>query len=770
MCYNENKLWYFDYFYKNNRDTCVLRRDAALNTAKELFKKLKRDFDIDLTPQQQEIVCTTKGPLCAIAVPGSGKTLTYVVRIAYLILVKKVAPERILALTFSRAAARDMEERFLTLFGDMVEGAVHFSTIHSFALGVVRRYKEKTGLSFHILEGENAPENKFRILKDIYRHINQALPSEEKVEELANAVGFVKNMLIKPDNEAGLRKCSFDIENFVEIYKEYEKYKEENRYMDYDDMLVKALDILKNDKDLLEEYQKKYAYIQLDEGQDTSKIQHEIVKLLARPDNNLLLVGDDDQSIYRFRAAFPEEMLNFQKTYPNAKILYMEENFRSTRNIVETAGKFIETNRIRYKKKVFTRNGEGDSVKIVRLNNDKDQYSYLIRKLKHRNDLSETAILYRNNISAIGLVEQLEREGIPFRIRDYKNHFFSHWVVQDILAFLNLALDDRDIESFSRIYNKGLYVSNEMLQFVQQGNPSIPVFDRLIDFPYFQHGFQKDHMIRMKWDFYTLAKKPPLKAISFIEEDLGYKKYLQSTSKNAGVSYENAKGVLANLKLIAEGCPTIEGFKERLVYLDDLMKQSRFNEQAVVLSTIHSSKGLEWDNVYMIDLINGQFPTKSSLEKYQEGDPRELEEERRLFYVGMTRARKELKLLTVSLKHNERIEASMFVKEVDRILNPNSIGNILAALNQKKTSARSQRTPAILKEETKKVRETGEEKSMKASPSPFQVNTYINHKKYGRGKIVALNGDDASIEFENGQLRQFRLNVCVEKNIITLSS
>jgi len=318
--------------------------------------------------------------------------------------------------------------------------------------------------------------------------------------------------MLEPSDEKEINKYRFQIDNFISIYKEYEEYKKQNNYIDYDDMLVKALKILGEDPDILHYYRNKYTHILLDEGQDTSKIQYEIIKLLAKPLNNIFLVGDDDQSIYQFRAAFPEELLNFAKNYPNAKVMFMEENFRSSKDIVDLSSKFIENNKIRYNKKIFTNNPEHKPVAIIRLKDDNEQIQYLIRQLKSIDNLSETAILYRNNISAIRLVECFDREGIPFYIRDFKKNFFSHWVVQDIFAFLDLAHNDTDIEALRRI-NKGLYISNRMLDYISKGNSSISVFDRLIDYPYFKHSFQKNDMIRLKWDFKTLARKSPKQAI-----------------------------------------------------------------------------------------------------------------------------------------------------------------------------------------------------------------------------------------------------------------
>lgn len=737
----------------------------------DLYDRLKAEFNISLTKQQQNIIETTDVPLCAMASPGSGKTLVYVIRIANLILNCNVRPENILALTFSRASARDMEDRFLKLFGDIIGGRVHFSTIHSFALQIVIEYEKRAGIHSTVIESEDAPISKLKILKDIYCKINNENITEEKVEELTNAIGFVKNMMLEPSDVKEINQYQFDIDNFIPIYQEYEEYKKQNNYIDYDDMLVYALKILQKEPNILNYYRSRYTHIQLDEGQDTSKIQYEIIKLLAKPLNNIFLVGDDDQSIYQFRAAFPEELLNFSKTYPNAKVMFMEENFRSSKDIVDLSSKFIENNKIRYNKKIFTNNPEHKPVAIIRLKDDNEQIQYLIRQLKSIDNLSETAILYRNNISAIRLVECFDREGIPFYIRDAKKSFFSHWAIQDIFAFLDLAHDDTNMEALKRIYNKGLYISNRMLDYISKGNSSISVFDRLTDYPYFKHSFQKDDMIRLKWDFKTLAQKSPKQAITFIEEDLGYKKYLQNSSENTGISYENAKNIIANLKIIAENCNTVANFKDRLTYLEQTMEQARFNrnQNAVVLSTIHSSKGLEWDNVFLIDLINGQFPTQNSIDNYYKGDPRELESERRLFYVGMTRSRKVLELITINLKNNEKVEASMFVKEVDRILRPNSIGNILAALNQKKqtdihknTASSDNKKPVELPQES--------QKETKQEQHPFKVNAYVEHKSYGKGKIIAVEGDDITVEFGNGLLKRFRLNVCVEKKIITLAS
>lgn len=738
----------------------------------DLYDRLRTEFNIFLTKQQQDIIEATGVPVCVMASPGSGKTLVYVVRIGNLILNHGVRPENILALTFSRAAAKEMEERFLKLFGNVISGRVHFSTIHSFALQIVVNYERARGIHSTVIESEDSPISKTKILKDIYFKINKERITEDRIEDLTNAISFAKNMMLEPSNIRELNNYRFPIDNFIDIYREYEEYKKQNNYIDYDDMLVKALKILQAEPLILNYYRNKYTHIQLDEAQDTSKIQYEIIKLLAKPLYNIFFVGDDDQSIYQFRAAFPEELLNFSKNYPNAKVMFMEENFRSSKDIVNLSSKFIENNKIRYPKKAFTNNPEYRPASIVRLKDDNEQIQYLVQQLKTIDNLSETAILYRNNISAIKLVEYLDREGIPFYIRDFKKNFFSHWVTQDILAFLDLAYDDTNIEALKRIYNKGLYISNKMLEYISKGNPSASVFDRLIDYPYFTYKFQKEDMIRLKWNFKILTQKVPKLAINFIEEDLGYRKYLQSTASDANISYENAKSVLANLKMIAEKCNTIDDFKDRLLYLEQAMDKAKFNKKknAVTLSTIHSSKGLEWDNVFLIDLINGQFPTQSSIEDYYAGDPRELESERRLFYVGMTRARKVLELITIKFKNNERVEESMFVKEVDKIMRPNSIGNIVATLAQKKRANTVKTRQLSLNIKPVDLLQESNQMQIKQGQDLFVTNACIEHKTYGRGKIIAREGEDITVAFENGSVRKFRLTICIEKGIIKVIS
>lgn len=274
-----------------------------------------------------------------------------------------INPENILTLTFSKASALDMKYRFHKVFGSEVEGELHFSTIHSFCYTVLRTYTQKICMTFPtIIEDEKAPITKSQLLRQLYQKHNESYLSDDKLEELSNAICYMKNMMI-PDNEIANYKAG--IKNFYEIFKNYEAYKQQNNFIDFDDMLTKTLVLFNQNSDLINAYRSKYTYINVDESQDTSYLQHQIIKCLANPRNNIFMVGDEDQSIYTFRAAFPKALLDFEKTYPGAQVYLMENNYRSTKNIVAAANKFIKQNNERYDKNMFSERDEGTPAKYT---------------------------------------------------------------------------------------------------------------------------------------------------------------------------------------------------------------------------------------------------------------------------------------------------------------------------------------------------------------------------------------------------------------------
>ena len=622
------------------------------------FDYINKNSGINLTNQQKSAVLHTEGPALVLASPGSGKTTMLICRTKNLIS-SGVNPKNILTLTFNKAAVKDMERRYESLFGKSSDG-IHFSTIHAFALKLVKNHYNHNRKSFTIIEGSKSSINKSFILKKLYKEENGEYPGDEMLDELSSDISYVKNMMT---NESEFKS---DIRNFSYIFRKYEEIKKEHDFIDFDDMLTKAFFILQNNVSMLSYCRKQFNFIQIDEGQDNSKIQNSIIKLIASPKNNIFIVADDDQSIYGFRGAFPEAVLNFNVEYKEAHIFLMEQNFRSTKAIVNAADKFIKTNKKRYDKNLFTQNEAGSSINILNFKDEDSETDFLIKEIKNSRSLSDVAVLYRNNISSIVLIDKFERNGIPFYIRDANLCFFKSHTVLDILAYIQLALDNSDIEAFLRICFKcGCFISRNAVEYIKANYRHGSVFTALKICP-FLSPFQVRKIASFEMRLKALTIMNPSKAMGYIENVLNYNTYIEENSKKSGCSLDSIKTSLECLNLIAENTNTLIEFMVHLDYLQDIMKNAPMNrnKDAVTLSTVHSAKGLEFENVYMMDLCENIFPTASSADEFNIGNTIPLEEERRLFYVGMTRAKKNLTLCTLSQRNDEKCGPSRFIAEV----------------------------------------------------------------------------------------------------------
>ena len=376
-----------------------------------------------LTSSQLKAVEHFKGPAIVLAVPGAGKTTMILHRTKRLI-DRGVDPKSILTITFSKAQAVDIKMRYNLMFEDK---NVVFSTIHAFCYSIVRDYSKKSGKSLSLIDSNL--KKKYEILRDIYRDVNKTYPTEERIETAISEVGYCKNMMLSPSSFAKTKRC--DTDNFVNFYETYEKYKKDKNLIDFDDMINLAYEILKTDASIRKKYRDRFKFIQLDEGQDTSRSQFQVLKLLAKPEDNLFVVADDDQSIYGFRGASTEELFKLQKDYEDIATFYMEENFRSTKNIVNIANIFIAQNENRFEKTVVTDNPFAKPVNIIKVKEPKDQYAFIERELQK--EAGDLCVLYRNNLSSIGLVEYFERKNYAFNIKDKKTKFFSHFITRDIL-------------------------------------------------------------------------------------------------------------------------------------------------------------------------------------------------------------------------------------------------------------------------------------------------------------------------------------------------
>lgn len=623
-----------------------------------------------LNCQQKSAIQHIEGPALVLAVPGAGKTTVIIHRTANLILNHKVRPDKILSITFSRASARDMKSRFNKQFGNISSIPIRFSTIHSFTFSLLNEYAIRNNLKLTLIEDERKPVSKKKLLRKIYYDINKSYMNEEKLETTINSIGYIKNMLLTVDEY--LESYDINIDNFNDIFNSYEKYKRDNFLIDFDDMLTLTLEVLKKDKYLLNKYRNHYDFIQVDEGQDTSKVQNEIIRIIAHPKNNLFIVADDDQSIYGFRGAFPKGLFDFEKNYPKAEIFYMENNYRSTKNIVSVCNDFIKQNTERFNKTIITENPSFRPIHIIKLKNMEDQYQYIVDELSNKKNFNNTAILFRNNLSSIGIIEALDRNNIPFKMKDRKINFFYHWVTKDILSFLSLAYDSSSIEDFERIYYKTRgYIRKDYINFIKTLYYDKSVFYRLTKYPGLKKSFIEE-IRKLEIDFNTLSKLKPYDAIDFIQYNLEYNDYLRENSQRFGFSYDALNTIISYLKLIASHTDNYEDFIKRLKYLNYLTYNSKKNKEGVTLSTVHSSKGLEFENIYIIDLIDGEFPIANSIEAFESGNIKPLEEERRLFYVGMTRAEKVLDLITFDYKDGRRVIPSRFIEELEEIINNSS--------------------------------------------------------------------------------------------------
>ena len=597
---------------------------------------------------QLQAINHNKGPALVLAGPGSGKTLVITHRTKKLIEDCGVNPSNILVVTFTKAAAAEMKERFVRLTGKNL--SVSFGTFHAVFFKILK-YAYR-------LDGSNIvrQDQVFSWLREIMREYK--LDAEDEKELLAGIQGEIS--LVKGERLSleyyYPKTCSKEV--FLYFLKGYEKKLRSGGYIDFDDMLVMTYELFSKRADILSAWQKKYSYILIDEFQDINKTQYDIVRLLAGEERNLFVVGDDDQSIYRFRGAKPEIMLGFEKQYPGAVRIVLEKNYRSTKSIVDAAGRVIGCNRKRFPKQIHTDNELGEPVEVRAFANPSTQNKELAKRIRSYQAMglawSDIAVLFRTNTDARLLVEYLMEYNIPFRLKESLPDIIDHWISKDIRAYIEIAEGSRERANFLKIINRPKrYISRDCLD-----TPQIS-FERLLTY-YEDKNWMADRIEKLKEDIQFIKDMPPYAAISYIRRAVGYEDYLREYAESKNIGAEELFSVLDELQESAEGFADAgEWFCHIEEYREELRQQEKHavEEDAVMLSTLHASKGLEYEAVFLADVNESVIPHKKAVLD------EDIEEERRMFYVGMTRAKKRLHIYYVKERYHKKMEVSRFLAE-----------------------------------------------------------------------------------------------------------
>ena len=589
------------------------------------------------------------GPLMVLAGPGSGKTFVITHRIKYLIEGPGINPAHILVVTFSRAAAKEMKDRFEKL---CKKSPVTFGTFHSVFFNLL-----KTAYGFGS-EQIASDELRYTLIKEL---IKRNTIENEDINTLAGNL-LNEIALVKQDNISikNYYSNSISSDTFKKIYSDYESELEARGKLDFEDMLSLTYELLSERSDILKAVQNRYRYILVDEFQDINFLQYNIIKLMAGEKQNITVVGDDDQSIYRFRGARPEIMLGFERDFRNVKKVFLDINFRSSTQIVNASTKLISFNSKRFPKNFKAKNGDGAPVSLIEFKNPFLEVNSIIKDIKDYiksgQDINNIAVLYRTNLSPRLLIERLMRNNIPFTIRDAIPNLFDHWVAKDIISYIKLAINMGDKSDLLRISNKpNRYISRDSL------SSSRANIETLFDY-YDDKSYMIKRIVELREHLRTIKNLKPATALRYIRNVVGYDEYIEEYCDMNGVESDDCYSILGDLENSAAEYNTFnDWFVHMDEYKDELIearKKSNENDKGVRLMTFHSSKGLEFDIVYIIDVNEGSVPYK----KAKGVD--EIEEERRMFYVAMTRARKKLFICYCVENFGKSIGKSDFVIEL----------------------------------------------------------------------------------------------------------
>ena len=609
---------------------------------------------MSLNHAQTEAVAHNKGPCMVLAGPGSGKTLTIAKRIEYLIMKHKVRPEEILVITFTKYAAWEMKNRTRSICGPS-SYAVTFGTFHGIYYGILKwayRLNQSNLLS---------DEEKYRILREILPGIDwdqepEADEEKDYLQELAIEIGNVKNNCMDIEEYEPVK---YTTEKFRKLYRTYEETKKKYRKIDFEDMLIQCRDLFMKRPDILKKWQEKFQYILVDEFQDVNQAQYDVVRMLAAPQDNLFVVGDDDQSVYGFRGAKPGIMKEFMKDYPTARQILLDVNYRSSGYIVKGALRVIGNNKIRFEKKIEAFRKPGETVHVQEVKDPVQEAEYVLERIREYREkgvsYTEMAVLYRTNVDARAMSELMTEYQIPFVMKEHLNNIYEHFIALDMISYLRLSQGEYDRKYFLQIANRpNRYLTRESMK---TGNVSYESLRRY----YRDKDWMVDRIDQLEWDMKMICDKTPYAAIQYVRKRMGYDEFLKEYAAYRKISSEDLFAVLEEIWQNSKGYGTIKEWFEHIESYGKMLKeQNKKNgeKEGVNLMTMHAAKGLEFDTVFVIEANEGSCPYKKATAD------EEIEEERRLFYVAMTRAKRKLVISYVKEKNGKDLLPSRFVSEL----------------------------------------------------------------------------------------------------------
>lgn len=603
---------------------------------------------MEMNEAQKQAVAHKDGPMMVLAGPGSGKTFTIIQRIRWLIERHFVNPADILVITFTKAAANEMKERFSKMMGDR-KLPVTFGTFHAVFFMILK-------YAYHYKASDIVREDqKFQFMKQLAAKMRLDYEDENDfISSVLGEISMVKNSDIRVENYYSVN-CGEDV--FRRIFEAYHQFLHSNHLIDFDDMLVYCKELFQQRKDILAGWQKRFPYILIDEFQDINQVQYDVVKMLAGEKKNLFIVGDDDQSIYRFRGARPEIMMHVEKDFPEIKKIVLDVNYRCPKEVVKLSLQLIANNKVRFPKEIRAAAGEEGMVRNLSFSYQKDQDEYLakeIRRLyKNGKSYNDMVVLFRTNLQPRLLMEYFMRYNIPFRTKESIPNIYDHWIAKDILCYIRIALGSRQRSDFLQIMNRPKrYLSRESLPF------ETVAFDVWEDY-YKEADWMVQRLEKLQMDLKVIGGMKPYSAINYIRKGVDYEEYLREIAQVRKIDYEEMIEILDELMLSAKEFTSYEAW---FLHMEDVKRELMIQQkqdpgEAVTLSTFHGVKGLEYDHVFITDVNEGMIPYRKSV---LEAD---IEEERRLFYVGVTRTKKELTLCHCGQINNREMLPSRFLGE-----------------------------------------------------------------------------------------------------------